>query len=537
MSSIGKNSTILEINQHIGKTIEALYDTLKIGKFEVIVNNKNMPYRHDVIYEHKDGFNNNYKYECELDINTSDFQVRFNYYSAKDYRWSKDEFLNVLAFIKILNNIYSGVHAKRIIDYTAYLDEFTGLLNFPGMIYKFEHNINKYEQHNYSCLFISLKNFIYVNQFLGMTGGNKILELYGKKLESLLSEEEICGRLGGDNFIVFIKSIKVDLFIQNLKDVRLMYDNGEIVKEFVINCRVGISDWNTNISFTDVLDQASIALNYAKKHAHRDYYRFNDKIRKEMMHKKTIKNDFPNALVNHEFILKLQPKIDSITNKVYGAEALVRWIHDGQEIYPNDFIPILEEDETICELDFYVLDLACKTIKSWIDRGLDPIPISVNFAKNHLQDEDVARKIMTIIYKNRVRPDLIEIELTETSAIYNKQALLLLVLILKDNDVKVSLDDFGTGYSSLNLLKELDVDVVKIDKTFVDNVENEKDNMILGHVITMIKHLNIDVIAEGIENKKQLECVQELGCNKVQGYYYYKPLFIDEFESEIMTIK
>ena len=215
-----------------------------------------------------------------------------------------------------------------------------------------------------------------------------------------------------------------------------------------------------------------------------------------------------------------------------GAEALVRWIDDGRVVPPIEFVPLFERNGFICNIDFYVLNNVCRSIRNWLDRGIDMVPISVNFSKVHFSNIRFAEQIVEVIKKYRVPTKYIEIEFTETVDYQDKERLVKAVEFLKSYGIATSMDDFGTGFSSLSLLKTLPVDVLKIDKSLLDS-KTAQERVIISNVVRMVQEMNIQVITEGVETEEQAGFLKGIHCENAQGYLFDKPLPIDEFESRL----
>ena len=252
----------------------------------------------------------------------------------------------------------------------------------------------------------------------------------------------------------------------------------------------------------------------------------------DMVHNSSIIDEFHESIEKNEFKVYYQPKVNTETNDLCGAEALVRWIKDDRVIPPAEFIPVLENEGVVTEIDFYVFETVCRDIADWRQKGITPVTISSNFSKLHLANPDFADSILSIVKKYEIPHNLIEIELTESSGYSNYDALTHFVERMNIENINTSIDDFGTGYSSLSMLKDINVDVVKIDKSFLgkdDPIDTVREKM-LGNVIRMIRDLDRTVICEGIETENQLNFLKKADCGVVQGYFFDKPLPHDEFE-------
>lgn len=258
---------------------------------------------------------------------------------------------------------------------------------------------------------------------------------------------------------------------------------------------------------------------------------FNIEMNKQRLWERKVEDDMERALINKEFKIYLQPKIDTSEETLAGAEALVRWIHPTEGfIPPNKFIPIFEQNGFILKLDDYMLEEVARQQADWIAQGRKIVPISVNVSRAHFTREDLAEHICRIVDKYQVPHDVIELELTESAFFDDKQVLLNTVKKLREFGFSVSMDDFGAGYSSLNSLKELQIDVLKIDADFFRGAEEvERGMLIVSEVIDLAKKLDMKIVAEGIESREQVDFLAEQECDLIQGYFFAKPMPIDEF--------
>jgi EAL domain-containing protein (putative c-di-GMP-specific phosphodiesterase class I) len=255
----------------------------------------------------------------------------------------------------------------------------------------------------------------------------------------------------------------------------------------------------------------------------------------QSIHQREISSEFHNALRNRELVVFYQPKIDLTDKHINGAEALARWVRHKTIVPPMDFIPVLEREGSICELDFYVFETACNDIHEWIKAGIEPVRISSNFSKLHLRNEDFADRILGILHKYELDGKYIEVELTEVSDFDDTVAMKKFIDIMRQNDIGVAIDDFGTGYSTLNVLKDYNISVVKIDKSLLNNIgkANSHDEVILRNVVKMARELSKDVIAEGVESQEQADYLKGINCRSAQGFLFDKPLVRDDFQKRL----
>ena len=245
---------------------------------------------------------------------------------------------------------------------------------------------------------------------------------------------------------------------------------------------------------------------------------------------------FPEALRNREFHVFYQPKIDILTGEIAGAEALCRWFRKGEIVPPMEFIPVLEQTADICKLDFYMLDLVCSDLRRWMDSGIQPVRISVNLSRKHMMDAYLLQTILEIVDKHRIPHEYIEIELTETTTDVEFKDLKRVVGALQKAGIYTSVDDFGIGYSSLNLIRAIPWNVLKIDRSFLPLEEDSPDStrsIMFGHVVRMAKQLGLECIAEGVETQRQVEILRDNNCDLAQGFYFDRPLPVEDFEKRL----
>ncbi|MBE6852602.1 MAG: EAL domain-containing protein [Ruminococcus sp.] len=411
-------------------------------------------------------------------------------------------------------------------------DLLTGIWNYETLI-SYGNRLHKRNLlHNYTAIQINIKNFKLINSSYGSNYGDIVLQQYAVSLSGLLKKNEFIFRIGGDNFVILLNKKHEEHFREQAACINISIFINKTTETLQIFSRCGIYEIQKNDTIREVLDYTSMALKSSYNSISGDSIKFEKSMHESILQTTRILSDFHRALGVNEFVVFYQPKVNIETNTLCGAEALVRWIKNGKIIPPSEFISVLEKENNIAELDFYVFETVCKHICEWQQKGITPVRISSNFSKVHLANPEFAEKVLETVNKYNVDPDLLEIELTESSGYSNYNALTLFVNKMNDAHIHTSIDDFGTGYSSLSMLKDINVDVVKIDKSFLkqsdpDDAHQEK---LLENIIKMINDLDRTVICEGIENKKQLNFLKNAECNIVQGYFFDKPLPHHEFE-------
>ena len=275
------------------------------------------------------------------------------------------------------------------------------------------------------------------------------------------------------------------------------------------------------------MSNSAVALDSARHSHNKDILFFEREMLEKALHDKSISNMFMDSLAKNEFKVYYQPKVDLRTNTLCGCEALSRW-YAQRLITPAEFIPILEQEGTIKNLDFYVLETVCKNIREWLDKGIEPVLISTNFSKLHLSDEHFEEHILSVLKKYDVSPKYLELELTELSDYQYFERLVRFVNTMQSAGFKISIDDFGTGYSALGYLSYIPVDVIKLDKSLVDAYLTEGQDHFISNLIALVHDLGKTVIVEGVETDDQVRRLAEFRADVIQGYYFSKPLLPNE---------
>lgn len=404
---------------------------------------------------------------------------------------------------------------------------------------KFKINSNKLFAKNnpeeYALFYIDVDKFKYINDMFGYDMGNDTLIHISNTIASELKEDEIFARVSADHFVLLIKYKTDDDIKTRLNNI---YNKVQILSNPKINYYKLILDCGIyKISKSDndintIMDRANTARKTIKG-GHKNSFAFYDKeMHKKILKEKEIENSMVDALNNGEFIVYFQPKYSLSDYQIIGAEALVRWDNPQKGLIPPiEFIPVFERNGFIVNIDFYVFEEVCKKIREWMDEGQKVVPISVNLSRMHFVNSNFIEEFKLIVDKYKIPTRLIELELTETAVLDNIEGLLDTMNNLKEKGFVISMDDFGTGYSSLNLLKELPVDILKLDRAFfTEKDESNNEKIVISNVIKMAKELKMKVISEGVETISQVEFLKQIGCDMVQGYLFSKPMPVKEFE-------
>lgn len=411
----------------------------------------------------------------------------------------------------------------------------TGLANEHACIEWLNSMKGNDELKKYAAVFFDLRKFSDINRIYGVENGNRILANFSNIMMEKIEKDEILGRQFGNQFVAIIKHRNLDDILNFLNGVEVPFTDSETGSEnkVTVSARVGVYEIDrVDLDGEDILVFAAQALGVAKSKESDDIVWLTEDLLASIAERKKLESDIKNGLKNGEFKPYYQPKVNIKTGRLCGMEALSRWSHDGQIITPGSYIPIMETNDTIRILDLHILKCVCEDIAGWLKEGLEAPVTSVNFSRRNLADPELSRKIDSVVRLSGIPKDLIEIEVTETADEFSIGDLSAFVDELHKLGYKVSIDDFGSASSSLTLLREVSFDTLKIDKGFVDK-SKKRDLAILTYIIKLAKEINTDIVAEGVEQQKQVELLDDLGVDVIQGYYFDKPLPKDDMSARL----
>ena len=468
-------------------------------------------------------------------------------FAADNYTTSKSHQLTLLSalmlagiiimwialFMVYLRKLYSLESSNKTLYDITTKDPLTGAYNFETFKKKAQKLLTQTTK-KYSLSYVDFADFKYINDVFGYKYGDEILINYAATISNELRTGEVLGRVSADNFVILrYYNEKNDIMVRqqqvDIKITEFMHDmyGGQAVS---VQCGICyLEDLAEDLQIEGILDRA----NYARKTVKTGLNRKYESIRKQLRYEKSIENRMLKSLENEEFLVYFQPKVDLQTGLATQAEALVRWQTDeGLIIPPDKFIPIFEKKYLISSLDQYVFKKVCAFIRRRLDAGLPVNTISVNVSRLQFYNSDFVKTYEDIKNKFRIPDHLLEIEITESIAFDNVTFLEKTVSELKSKGFLISIDDFGTGFSSLSLLKNIPIDVLKIDQSFFrESIHKEKDNIVIKGIIDLVNKLSIRTVAEGIETAEQVAFLKSVNCNMIQGYFFYRPLPEDKFEA------
>ena len=526
--------------QCIRNGLAAIADRLRLGKAEITVDipkNRFMPLgeRSSAVLYEEEGAELGTPVDIEMKIRTGGTVFIKDYPYGPGY--SEEEIQTHRFIFREIFIQYNRTLAQCMLEKIMNTDINTGVANQNSLMYYAVNLIKNGRIGDYTGIFFNIHNFKYVNKVFDYSQGDVILRNYAHMVKSYLDSDEEIARLGEDNFVVICRNENASDFISKIKDVHMSHEFRSVKRELQLGVTAGIACLEDVDKPREVMARTSIAYQAARKTGAGSIVVYTKEIQKQLMDDQEILAAFPQALAAGEFVVYYQPKVRIADKSIYGAEALVRWVRDGQVVTPARFIPQFEREGSVCRLDYYMLEQVCGFLKSRLDKGLKIVPVSVNFSRRHLEEGDLVERITGTIDRFGIDRSYIEIELTESEDYQNYEIMSSVIGRLKERGISTSIDDFGTGFSSLNMIKKVDLDTIKIDKSLIpfDDVNNNKhqDIVMFSSIIDLIGRLGKKSVAEGVETTQQLDYLEKLGCDIVQGYVFDKPLPKDEFEQRL----
>lgn len=453
-------------------------------------------------------------------------------YSLVDFLDGDFDSSILLGKLRLLNlNLHDNLLRKYM--YLSEHDIVTGLYNNHGFTEKSKLFIKDHQNTPLALVIVEIGKFDLYFTYNGLEKSLELIKYLSSKITSCLSGvgDGIFARYNPNKFIAIIPFDKklLEAALREIKESVVNYDsNYFLLPKACINV-FGFNEQNLD----NLLNLSTLTLN--RFVANQDNYivYYSEELKKKAIEEQEIINDMQRAIDNHEFQVYLQPKYISSLEKPYGAEALVRWIHPKKGmINPAKFIPLFEANGSIAKLDLYVWEQVCILIRKWLDQDKKPAPISVNMSRLDAYNVDVVAQLKKLVDKHHVPIDLLHIEVTESAYIEDFKALISTVKRLKKLGFKIYVDDFGAGYTSIKTLNNAKIDVIKFDQSLLDN-NTERGKCIIKELVSLAKSLNIKTVMEGVENEDQVAFFKNVGCDFIQGYYFARPMPIEEYESMI----
>lgn len=448
--------------------------------------------------------------------------------------------LNITAFTIKVDNEITGVYgiaqditaekqAQEQIAYLAYHDELTGLLNRRGMKNEMENLIENVGE-QLATIVIDVDLFKDVNDHLGHTYGDQLLQLVAKRMQEAIGEHGLLARLGGDEFLICLPSIEssedvtkeITAIQDSMKEIFIL---GEYYKD--ISLSIGVSYYpEDGKDFNTLIRHADMAMYEVKRSGRNSFMEYSPSFEEKNVSKIILFEDLKKAVEEDELLLHFQPKYGLAHNHIVGVEALVRWEHPEKGmISPGEFIPLAEESDLIIQIGNWVLREACHQYKAWEQHSYINFHLSINISPKQFLHPNFTDTIIQIVEETDMSPAKLDLEITESLAIENTESTIEKIKVLKQYGIQISMDDFGTGYTSLSYLSMFPLDRIKIDRSFIQYLPDNQDHLaIVQSILTVAKNLDITVTAEGVETQEQVALLSTLQCEEVQGFYFSKPV-------------
>ena len=477
--------------------------------------------------------------------------ITLDYTSRKLYQYGFSDFLYqywmiiLLAVLLVIALILVAVlksravraaHEEKIRQLVDH-DPLTGVLSLDGFRKRAEELLRTHPDTPYLLAFANIKNFKFINESLGMSAGDDLLRFWAKQIMESLSNEEAVGRITADRFVVLRRNGGEEALRKDdkaLGPVRTYFlDHGKEIRVLIsYGIYVLTPADHQQINIDRMIDYAHVTEKKVRDTRNEGYEFYNREQWEKRKQVAEVINHLPSAIRSGSLYVWYQPQVNYETGKITGAEALCRWDHDQLGfLYPSNFITVLEESGLIYDLDCFVWDKVCQDLHRWNEQGIRR-SVSVNVSRCDIrEDRDIPGQFSRLIQKYGITPDQLRIEITETAFAENPDLLISNTNKLRELGFQVEMDDFGSGYSSLHMLKEVPVDRIKLDLHFLTSSgDQKKSRTIVSYMIQMVEKLEMKMIAEGVETVEQAEFLRNRGCPEMQGYYFFKPMPVEEFE-------
>lgn len=434
-------------------------------------------------------------------------------------------------YLAMCRDVREKKRVEEQIQHMAYHDALTNLPNRWFIQTQLKHFLDSEKETILGVILLDLDNFKLINDSLGHNAGDRVLQMVSERLQTVSNNSNtILARFGGDEFILLVPGLDSEEDIFSIcNKINHVLEAPFYIKhqKLSLSASIGVSLYpRDGHDLNTLIKHADLAMYRSKDQGRGCYNTYHPFMKKDVINRMDMEMQMKDALEKEEFILYYQPKVNFQTGEIYGVEALVRWqSSDGKILFPDTFIPIAEETGLIIPLGEWVLREACRQCKVWHDQGYTNLSVSVNLSPKQFQSEQLVNVIDRILKETNLPPNALELELTEGMIMKYPQEAVLMLKDLKQIGIVISIDDFGTGFSSLSYLKHFPIDILKIDKSFIMNLEKDQASAtIAAAVISLAQNLRLQVVAEGVENEQQFHYLHQRNCNYGQGYYIGKPL-------------
>lgn len=520
-------------------SLEKICDILKIAKIKMLKTplNSDLELHEDLESVIFDSGDSDEQKRISLVENT-EFIVKFEFTFFKKKNcedWDDEDTDRILSLQKI---IFVHLAWFQLIEYFINVQNYDTRFHIHNVSYAFEQiqkHIDNGTLSQYGFASFNIHSLTSINKQLGDEKGTLLIKKYFQEIESLVEENGFVCTIGGDNGIILFKKNLMETLVAFFAGAYIKYgddDEEKIELKSHAGIRIDLDDFN---SISEIIDSTNMLVQLSKVKSGSKILFYDDDIKNLNAKAKQIEQIFKSALRNEEFQVYYQPKVNLHDYSLCGAEALVRWIHNGEKIFPDDFIPVLENNGSIKNLDRYMLNHVCAHIKKWINEGKKVVPISINLSRATLQVPNLLNLIFDTIENYKIPKTLIQLELTESASGARDVDLKHIINGLHEAGISTAIDDFGTGFSSLSIIHDLPWDMLKIDKSLLKGSQKEgsREHIMFKSIITMAKNIDLNCIVEGVETRDDIRLLKECDCYLAQGFYFDRPLPVEEFETRM----
>ncbi|MBQ8148442.1 MAG: EAL domain-containing protein [Lachnospiraceae bacterium] len=438
---------------------------------------------------------------------------------------------NVDRIIGTMKDVSDEIRSNAELRYHRDYDYLTGTPNFQRFNEQVTHHLQWDNGHNHAMIVFDIEKFKVINDLFGMRVGDLVLIHLADVLKELVLPPNAYCRMHSDVFCICITYETKGDIIRFIERVKKRIESNKFEFEIKTSYGVYLPEDESGLEVNLMCDRAALAKKKIKDNAMQFCAFYDEEYRTEILKNNRIEAEMEQALKDRQFVMYLQPKFDLESGEIVGAEVLARWNHPTRGmVQPNDFIPLFERNGFIMRLDEYMWEEACKAIQSWRTEGRKEFPVSVNVSRYHIFNRKIESILENLLQKYELTPGALSLEITETMFFDNSDELYGLLKRLQEMGFRLEVDDFGSGYSSLNMLRNVPVDVIKIDKGFLDDTLNsEKGKVVIRHTIAMAKELQLQIIAEGVETTEHVNFLKGSNCDVAQGFYFARPMPLEEF--------
>lgn len=439
---------------------------------------------------------------------------------------------NFTEYVGVLEDAEVLMQYQEQLRYRAEIDPVSGIYNRETFFECTKKLLEEEDVREHFMICFDIDRFKLINKLFGNAEGDKVLHYLGGLLRDLVLPGETFGHLSNDVFAACLKRNREET-VKLIEEIESSMRRYPLAFRFFLPTGILQVKPGCMVPVNELCDRAIMAKHKIKGNYLHPYLFYETRMSETMEREHVLIANMETALSEGQFTAYFQPKYDIHDNRIIGAEALARWKHPvlGM-IAPKDFIPLFERNGFIIKLDEYIWELACRTIRTWIDAGFTPVPISVNVSRLHLYNENFHGRVLSLCRQYKIPPSLLELEITESAYTEAPQELFPVIESLQHAGFIFSMDDFGSGYSSLNILKDIPVNIVKFDLRFLEDARKGEliGRSIVKNIIQLMKDLQVSILAEGVETESQVNFLREVDCHYAQGYFYARPMPQEEFE-------